>query len=180
MGGKWRRYWVCGEAFGVGIRHSRPVFSWIYREISRSVPEAGRMTERLCPKRRRHPSCACASDPALRTPGRCIELRLQAVLFCGNHRNRLANLAYTLWIAVRSAVNIDGMHQAYFESMQSRIGSRIREKREGNRWTQEELAHKASVSVSYLSKIENARCNPSLRELCRICVALRVEIRDLD
>ena len=64
--------------------------------------------------------------------------------------------------------------------MRQRIGSRIREKRTGNRWTQEKLAEKADVSIPYLSQIENARCNPTLRELCRICVALQVDLTDLD
>ncbi len=102
-------------------------------------------------------------------------------LFPENHRNKQrTNLAYTLWSAVRRPVNIDGMTRAYFDSMRQRIGSRIREKRTGNSWTQEDLAETAKMSIPYLSGIEGGKCNPSLRALCRICVALQVELNGLD
>ena len=45
--------------------------------------------------------------------------------------------------------------------------------------TQEELAHRASIHVTYLSGIERGRRNPSLGGLYRIASALRVRVKDL-
>ncbi len=81
---------------------------------------------------------------------------------------------------MRRTVNLDGMTRQYFVTLQQRIGSRIRKKRTEIHWSQEALAYQAELSPPYLSQIESGKCNPSLRALCRICVALKVELTDLD
>ncbi|MBI2918248.1 MAG: helix-turn-helix transcriptional regulator [Chloroflexi bacterium] len=45
--------------------------------------------------------------------------------------------------------------------------------------SQEEVAHRAGIHVTYLSGIERGRRNPSLRNIRRIAVALGVPVREL-
>ena len=45
--------------------------------------------------------------------------------------------------------------------------------------TQEELAHRAGIHVTYLSGIERGRRNPSLGSLFRIASALGVRVKEL-
>ncbi len=45
------------------------------------------------------------------------------------------------------------------------VGDNIRRLREARDWTIEELAHLASIDVSYLGKIELGKKNPTLKKL---------------
>ncbi len=56
----------------------------------------------------------------------------------------------------------------------------LRTLREEKGWTQEELAEKASVERSYLTKLETGdKVNPSLAVLKRLAKALRVPVTEL-
>ncbi len=56
----------------------------------------------------------------------------------------------------------------------------LRTLREKKGWTQEELAEKASVERSYLTKLETGdKVNPSLAVLKRLAKALRVGVEKL-
>ncbi len=56
----------------------------------------------------------------------------------------------------------------------------LRTLREEKGWTQEELAGKARVERSYLTKLEtDAKVNPSLAVLKRLAKALRVPVTEL-
>lgn len=58
--------------------------------------------------------------------------------------------------------------------------NKIREIREEQRITQVELAHKAGLSVGYLSHLENgSRSNPSYQTMTRIAKALNKEIGEV-
>lgn len=61
------------------------------------------------------------------------------------------------------------------------IGSNIKHYREQRKLTQVQLAEQANISISYLSKIEAARCNKSLSlsALNQIANALSTEISEL-
>lgn len=61
----------------------------------------------------------------------------------------------------------------------SELGARIRELRDESRLSQEELAHRATIHVTYLSGLENGKRNPSLLVLDRLAKALKVTIGDL-
>lgn len=54
------------------------------------------------------------------------------------------------------------------------IGSRVRELRNIRQLSQEELAHRAAIHVTYLSGLENGKRNPSLLVLARLADALNV------
>lgn len=54
--------------------------------------------------------------------------------------------------------------------------SHIRERRKDKKWTQEELAEKSKVSVSYYRGIEQGRSSPSFDVLERIAKALDVSL----
>lgn len=60
------------------------------------------------------------------------------------------------------------------------VGQRIRELRKEKGMTQQELADKAGVDVSYLSLIETGRKqNPTITFLARIAAVLGVDIETL-
>ncbi len=61
-----------------------------------------------------------------------------------------------------------------------RLGRVLRTLREEKGWTQEELAGKARVARSYLTKLETgAKLNPSLDVLRRIAKALKAPVTEL-
>ena len=61
-----------------------------------------------------------------------------------------------------------------------RLSQMLRTLREEKGWTQEELAEKASVERSYLTKLETGdKVNPSLAVLKRLAKALRVGVEKL-
>ena len=72
------------------------------------------------------------------------------------------------------------MSAKYSESYK-RIGQVIREYRKEKGWTQEELAEKTSISISYLTKIEAPNCDKafSLEVLFDISDALGINVCDL-
>lgn len=59
------------------------------------------------------------------------------------------------------------------------LGLRIRALREGCAFSQEELAHRAAIHVTYLSGLENGKRNPSLLVLVRLANALNAKLVDL-
>lgn len=59
------------------------------------------------------------------------------------------------------------------------LGETIRKIREKKQMTQEDLADKASIDVSYLAKIENGYVNTTIRYLIKISKALSVKAKDL-
>ncbi len=62
-----------------------------------------------------------------------------------------------------------------------RLGRRIRDLRtqQGDRWTQEELAERAHISVSFLSMIERGERMPHVETLAAIAGALGVSLSEL-
>jgi transcriptional regulator with XRE-family HTH domain len=65
----------------------------------------------------------------------------------------------------------------YFNNMgsQKQIGENIKKIREQRGTTQEELADKVGVHVSYISRIERGVVNPSVEVLENIAKALKVK-----
>ena len=59
------------------------------------------------------------------------------------------------------------------------FGSSLRCARERNGFSQEDLAHRAGISISYLSQLENGRRNPSLLLVVALCGALDTELTDM-
>lgn len=59
------------------------------------------------------------------------------------------------------------------------LGNTIRKLREKANLTQETLAEKADVNVSYLAKIENGYVNTTVRYLIKIAHSLKVSVKDL-
>jgi len=59
------------------------------------------------------------------------------------------------------------------------LGQNIKKLREKNAWTQEELAERAQLHISYIGQIERGLRYPSLRVLFKIADALEVKISDL-
>ena len=56
------------------------------------------------------------------------------------------------------------------------FGGHLRSLRLARGMSQEEVAHRAGLHVTYLSGIERGRRNPSLKNLRRLAVALGVEV----
>lgn len=64
----------------------------------------------------------------------------------------------------------------------AQVGRRIRALRvgrQGNRVTQEQLAERAEISVSFLSMIERGERSPHLETLEKIALALEVPVEEL-
>ena len=59
------------------------------------------------------------------------------------------------------------------------FGVHIRSLRQQRGLSQEEVAHRASIHVTYLSGIERGKRNPSLRNIRRIALALGVPVKEL-
>lgn len=59
------------------------------------------------------------------------------------------------------------------------IGERIRTYRKRRNFSQEELAHRASFSTSYISDIERAEKSPTIESLVRITNALGITLEEL-
>jgi transcriptional regulator with XRE-family HTH domain len=59
------------------------------------------------------------------------------------------------------------------------FGARVRTLREREGWSQEELAHKAAIHVTYLSGLERGHRNPTLSVVARLAAALDMTPSDL-
>ena len=55
------------------------------------------------------------------------------------------------------------------------LGKRIREGREKKKWSQEELAHAAGLSTSYLQRVEAGKSNITVIKFVRLLDALGLE-----
>lgn len=64
-------------------------------------------------------------------------------------------------------------------AFQQDFGRQVRYLRESRRFTQEELAYRAGVHVTYLSGIERGVRNPSLRNIRAIALALDISLSEL-
>lgn len=59
------------------------------------------------------------------------------------------------------------------------LGARIKYLREERNLTQEELAEKANLDRSYITKIENGHINTTVRYLIEIAHILKIKVKDL-
>ena len=59
------------------------------------------------------------------------------------------------------------------------FGRQVRRWREASGFTQEELAHRAGVHVTYLSGIERGVRNPSLKNIRALAAALNLPVAEL-
>ena len=59
------------------------------------------------------------------------------------------------------------------------FGTNLRRTRRKNGLTQEELAHRVGMDVSYLSELENGRKEPCLRKMKEISQALGIPLTGL-
>ena len=65
------------------------------------------------------------------------------------------------------------------EDIYSHIGRRIREERRKRGWTQEELAEKTDMHLSFIGQMERAVKKPSLKTLKTIAVVFGIKAGDL-
>ncbi|MDK9724075.1 MAG: helix-turn-helix domain-containing protein [Sterolibacteriaceae bacterium MAG5] len=65
------------------------------------------------------------------------------------------------------------------ENILLELGTRIRERRKGLGWTQEELAHHADIDRSYIGGVERGERNLTFSVLCQICLALGCDVAAL-
>lgn len=61
-----------------------------------------------------------------------------------------------------------------------RIGKQIRDRRNENGLTQEELAFKVGINVSYLGRIERGQANAPVYSLRKIAAALKLTNLEID
>jgi len=66
-----------------------------------------------------------------------------------------------------------------FQRERKTLGETIRKLREKKGMTQEGLAEKSSVNVSYLAKIENGYVNTTVRYLIKLSRGLNTSVRNL-
>lgn len=63
--------------------------------------------------------------------------------------------------------------------MKKEIGNRVRQARKNIHITQEDLAEKADMSASFISRLENGNVMPSIKGLYTISQVLEVGLQDL-
>lgn len=66
-----------------------------------------------------------------------------------------------------------------FQKERNVLGQTIKTLRDKRGLTQEDLAGKASINVSYLAKIENGYVNTTVRYLIKLARGLKVPVREL-
>lgn len=66
-----------------------------------------------------------------------------------------------------------------FSKERKLLGKSVKDLRNKEDLTQEELAEKAHMNVSYLAKIENGYINTTVRYLIKLARALKVSVKDL-
>jgi transcriptional regulator with XRE-family HTH domain len=66
-----------------------------------------------------------------------------------------------------------------FQRERKVLGQTIKQLRGKGGMTQEDLADKASINVSYLAKIENGYVNTTVRYLIKLARGLKVPVKDL-
>lgn len=67
----------------------------------------------------------------------------------------------------------------WVETIEKQFGKRIRQLREAQGLSQEELAYRAGVHRTYLGGIERGERNPSLKNIAAIARALNIKLPDL-
>lgn len=68
---------------------------------------------------------------------------------------------------------------ATVEKRVEKLGIRLRELRQENEYSQEELAKRAGIDRKTVNRIENGHFSPSIATLFLLCDALRVKAADL-
>lgn len=71
------------------------------------------------------------------------------------------------------------MSASLFDESREVLAARVRALRAAHGLSQEELAHEVGIDRTYQSQIERGVGNPSLRVLCAIATALKVDLREL-
>ncbi len=66
-----------------------------------------------------------------------------------------------------------------FQKERKLLGETIKNMREKANLTQEDLADKAHINVSYLAKIENGYVNTTVRYLIKLARGLKVQVKAL-
>ena len=66
-----------------------------------------------------------------------------------------------------------------FKEERKDLGENITQIRQAKKMTQEDLADKSNMNVSYLAKIEKGYVNTTVRYLIKIAQGLRVKVKDL-
>ena len=62
------------------------------------------------------------------------------------------------------------------DDLRAALGQRVKDLREGLELSQEKLAEKAGLDITYISGIERGRRNPGLNSLARLARALNVTL----
>lgn len=68
---------------------------------------------------------------------------------------------------------------ATVEKRVEKVGVRLRELRQENAYSQEELAKRAGIDRKTVNRIENGHFSPSITTLFMLCDALRIKAADL-
>lgn len=62
------------------------------------------------------------------------------------------------------------------ETLQQRLGKRVKRLRMKKQWTQEAVANKAGFSREYIARLEQGLHDPSLSTLAKLAMAFKVKI----
>ena len=65
------------------------------------------------------------------------------------------------------------------DSLLRSLGARVRQCREGQQWTQEDLAERAELDRSYIAGIEAGLRNPSIKAIAKIARGLGLTLSEL-
>lgn len=71
------------------------------------------------------------------------------------------------------------VYEDNFEKQRITLGKTVKRLRKDRDLTQEELADRSKMNVSYLAKIENGYVNTTIRYLFKIAKGLKIKVKDL-
>ncbi len=61
----------------------------------------------------------------------------------------------------------------------TQFGKRIRQLRQKNHWTIEDLSFEANINRNYIGDLERGKRNPTLKIIKKIADALKISLKDL-
>lgn len=90
--------------------------------------------------------------------------------------------SHSLFHALPTSISVQGAqpsHRQAMDTIYEKAGKRLKELRSQQGWTQQQLAEKASISVAFLSFIEQGRRKGSLQTYANLSKALGLELSEL-
>lgn len=113
------------------------------------------------------------ADPSSRAAARAIGYA-SIPPSCGPRREKICNWYFTAWTKEPAVSSLQLVPRP--ADVDPRLGAALRRLRKNKNLTQEDLAHKAGLTVAALARIERGQSNPTWSSICAIAEGLGVKV----